>query len=61
MTDVDYTEDLVFLVNTPARAELLLHSLEKAAKDVSLYVNVDKTDFWVLNKGEPSPPKLAGS
>ena len=30
-TDVDYTDDIALLANTPAQAESLLHSLEKAA------------------------------
>ena len=28
ITDADYTNDIVFLANTPAQVEILLHSLE---------------------------------
>ena len=28
ITDADYTDDIVFLANTPAQAETLLHSLD---------------------------------
>ena len=31
VTDADYADDIVFLANTPAQAETLLHSLEQAA------------------------------
>ena len=31
MTNTDYTDDLMFLVNIPAQVESLLHSLEQAA------------------------------
>ena len=31
ITDVDYTDDIALLVNSPAQAETLLHSLEQAA------------------------------
>ena len=40
MTDTDY---LTLLVNTPAQAESLLHSLEQVAMNISLYTNADKT------------------
>ena len=39
VTDADYADDLA-----PAQAESLLHSLEKAAKNIGLYVNSDKTE-----------------
>ena len=45
VTDADYADDLALLADTPAQAESQLHSLEKAAKNISLYVNSDKTEF----------------
>ena len=50
ITDVDYADDLVLLANSPAQAESLLHSLERAAGDISLHVNADKTEYTGFNK-----------
>ena len=38
------------LANTPEQAESLLHSLKRAAGDIGLHVNVDKTGYMCLNK-----------
>ena len=38
------------IANTPAHAESLLHSLEKAAGSIGLHVNADKTGKCVLIK-----------
>ena len=43
ITDVDYTDDIMLLANTPAQAETLLHSLERAGVGISLHVNAHKT------------------
>ena len=43
ITDVDYADDIALLSNTPTQAESLLHSMERAAGDISLNVNADKT------------------
>ena len=43
MTDTDYADDIPFLANTPAKAESLLLSLERAAGGIGLHVNADKT------------------
>ena len=51
MTDADYTGDLAFLANTPSPAESLLHSLEQAAGDISLYVNANKKELPPLYEG----------
>ena len=48
--DVDYTDDIALLANTPAEAESLLHSLERAAGGIVLHVNADKTDFMCFNQ-----------
>ena len=50
ITDEDYTNDISLLVNVPAQAESLLHSLERAAGGISLHVNVDKTEFMCFNE-----------
>ena len=44
ITDEDYTNDIALLANTPAQAETLLHSLERAATGIGLHVNADKTE-----------------
>ena len=43
--DADYADDLVLLANTPTQTKSLLHSVEQATRSISLYVNLDKTEF----------------
>ena len=38
MTDRDYADDLAVLTSTPTQAKSLLHSLERRAKSIGLYV-----------------------
>ena len=45
ITDVNYVDDIMLLVNTPTQALSLLHSLEWAAGGIGLHVNADKTKF----------------
>ena len=59
MTDADYADDLALSANTSALDESLLHSLEQAARGVSLYMNADKKKEFVLNTKEPSPLFMA--
>ena len=48
--DVDYTDDLALLLNTPSPTESLLDSLGQAARGIGLYVNQDKTEFMCLKQ-----------
>ena len=50
MTNQDYTVELAFLVNTLAQAESQLHSLEKAAEGIGLYVNANKIEYIGLKQ-----------
>ena len=50
ITDADYADDIALLANTPAQAETLQHSLERAAADIGLYVNAGKTEYMCLNQ-----------
>ena len=50
ITAADSVDDQVRLVNTPAQAESLLHSLEQSTKGIGLYMNSDKTDFMCFNQ-----------
>ena len=43
ITDTDYADDIALLANTPAQAEAKLHSMKRAAGDIGLHVNIDKT------------------
>ena len=45
ITDGDYSDYEALLANAPAKAECQLHSLERARKDIDLYMNSDKTEF----------------
>ena len=58
ITDADYTDDKytsntltnTLLANTPAQAETLLHSLERATAGIGLHVNTDKTEYMCFNQ-----------
>ena len=50
ITDADYADDITILVNTPDQAETLLHSLERAAASIGLYVNAHKTEYMCYNQ-----------
>ena len=48
--DADYADDIVFLANTPAQTETLLHSLIRGAAVVGFRVNADKTEYMSFNQ-----------
>ena len=50
ITDADYADDIAILANTPAQAETLLHSLERAAAGIGPYVNAQKTEYMCFNQ-----------
>ena len=50
ITDVDYADDIAILANTPNQAEILLHSLERAAASIGLHVNAHKTEYMCYNQ-----------
>ena len=50
ITDADYTDDIAILANTPAQAETLLHSLERAAAGIRPHVNELKTEYRCFNQ-----------
>lgn len=53
ITDVDYADDIALLSDTIQEASELLHRVEKAAREIGLYINSDKTEFISFNqKGE---------
>ena len=55
ITDADYADDIALLANTPVQAEILLHSLQRTADGIGLYVNADKTEYMCFNqKGDIS-------
>ena len=41
---------MAILANTPAQAETLLHSLERAAAGIGLHVNAHKTEYMCFNQ-----------
>ena len=49
ITNADYTDDIAILANSPAQAETLLHSLERADTGIGLYVNAHKTEYMCFN------------
>ena len=50
ITDADYTDDLMLLGNTPAQAETLLYSRERAAAGIGLHVNAHKMEYMCFNQ-----------
>ena len=50
ITDADYADDIAILANTPDQAEILLHSLERAAAGIGLSVNTHKTEYTCFNQ-----------
>ena len=51
ITNMDYTNDIVLLANSPTQAKSLLHSLERAACGIGLHINADQTETFALIKG----------
>ena len=47
--DVDYTDAITILANTPAHAESLLYSLEWAESGIGFYVNAGKSSYMCFN------------
>ncbi len=45
-----HTITIVLLANIPAQPETLLHSLERTAAGIGLYVNRDKTEYMCFNQ-----------
>ena len=50
ITNADYADDIAILANTPDQAETLLHSLERAAASIGLYVNAHKMEYMCYNQ-----------
>ena len=50
ITDADYADDIAILANTPNQAETLLHSLERPAAGIGLYINAHKTEYMYFNQ-----------
>ena len=49
-TITDYADDIAILANTPVQAEILLHTLERAAAGIGLHVNAQKTEYMCFNQ-----------
>ena len=50
ITDADYADDIAIQPNTPNQAEILLHSLERAAAGIGFHVNAHKTEYMCYNQ-----------
>ena len=50
ITAIDYANDIKLLANTPAQAETLLHSMERAAASIDLHINAHKTEHMCFNQ-----------
>ena len=50
ITDADYADDIALLVNSLARTESQLHSLERATGGIGLHFNADKTEYMWFNQ-----------
>ena len=49
ISDTDNADDIALLPNTPAQAESLLYSLERAAGGIGLHDIADKTEYRCFN------------
>ena len=54
ITDADYADDIALLANAPAQAEIVLHSLERAAAGIGFHVNAHKTEYICFNQTDIS-------
>ena len=61
ITDPTYASDMPLLANTPAQAESLLHSLERAAGGIGLSVDADKTEYMWFNQRDDTSTLNGGS
>ena len=52
ITDADHASEIALMVNTPAPAETLLHSLERAAASIGRHVNAHKTEYMCFNQSD---------
>ena len=50
ISDMEYTDDIALLVNTPTQAESLLHCVEQTVGGIGHHVNVDKTECMCFNE-----------
>ena len=50
ITGEDYIDEIVLLTYTPALAETLLHSLERATAGIGLHINIVKTEYMCFNQ-----------
>ena len=50
ITDANYANVIALLANIPNQAEILLHSLERAAADIGLHVNAHIMEYMCYNQ-----------
>ena len=50
ITDADYADDIAQLANTQTQTKIRLHSLERAAAGIGLYVNAERTEYICFNQ-----------
>ena len=50
ITNADYADDIELLLNAPAQAQTLQHSLEQATAGIGLHVNAHKAEFMYFNQ-----------
>ena len=50
ITDADYADDLALFADSVTEAQSLLHKLEKAAREIGLNVNSDKTEYMAFKQ-----------
>ena len=48
---MDYADDLAIVTDKTNEAIILLHKIEKAAKEIRLSINTGKTKFISINQG----------
>ena len=50
ITEADYADDIALPANSPAQAEILLHSLERTSAGIGLHINAHKTEYMCFSQ-----------
>ena len=61
LTDTDFADDIALLSDNIADAEVLLHKVESAAKEIGLTINSQKTEYMSFNNPQGNLVDTSGA
>ena len=61
LTDTDFADDIALLLDNIADAEVLLHKVESAAKEIGLTINSQKTEYMSFNNPQGNLVDTSGA